>query len=103
MQYAICRGNVLPEGLGLNQCLLIGKKPSPDPGLAIRCASMGGFGDFFTFYELELSRLLSQQSIQFGMREARKRNCGSEQCCCCHQLCPYSFGGLLGRKPPSGK
>ncbi len=29
MQYAICRGSVLPDRLGLNQCLLIGKKPLP--------------------------------------------------------------------------
>ncbi len=27
MQYAICRGSVLSDGLGLNQCLLIGKNP----------------------------------------------------------------------------
>ena len=51
-------------------------------------------------YELESSRLSSRRSIRFGMREARRRNCGSKQCSCCHQLCPYSFGGLLGRNPP---
>jgi len=29
MKYAICRGSVLPDRLGLNQCLLIGKPPPP--------------------------------------------------------------------------
>jgi hypothetical protein len=47
MQYAICRGSVLLDGLGLNQYLLIGKKPSPNPGSAIRCASRVGLGIFY--------------------------------------------------------
>ena len=29
MQYAICRGSVLLDGLGVNQCLLIGKPQMP--------------------------------------------------------------------------
>jgi hypothetical protein len=29
MKYAICRGSVLPNRLGLNQCLLIGENPLP--------------------------------------------------------------------------
>ena len=33
----------------------------------------------FTFYELESPRLLLRRSIRFGMREARKRNCGIKQ------------------------
>jgi len=61
----------------------------------------GGFGDFFTFYELESLRLLSRRSIRSGIRgEARKGNCGSKQCCCCDQLCSHSFGSFLGRIPP---
>ena len=57
---------------------------------------------FFTFYELVSSRLLSRWSIRFGMWEARNRkgNCGSKQCCLLSQLCPHSFGSILGRKPP---
>ena len=39
MQNAICKGRVLPDGLGFNQCFIDWKTPSPDPGLAIRCAS----------------------------------------------------------------
>jgi len=39
MQYAICKGRVLPDRLGLNQCFIDWKTPSPDPGSAIRCAS----------------------------------------------------------------
>ena len=29
MQNAICKGRVLPDGLGLNQCLIDWKKPLP--------------------------------------------------------------------------
>ena len=47
MQYAICKGRVLPDGLGLNQCLIDWKTPSPDPGSAIRCASRVGLGIFY--------------------------------------------------------
>ncbi len=43
MQNAICKGRVLPDGLGLNQCLIDWKTPSPDPGSAIRCASTNAF------------------------------------------------------------
>ena len=46
MQNAICKGRVLPDGLGLNQCLIDWKTPSPDPGSAIRCASRVGLGIF---------------------------------------------------------
>ena len=44
----------------------------------------------FIFYELESQRLLLWRSIRFGMREARKRNCGSKQCCCSPALPPQS-------------
>jgi len=46
MQNAICKGRVLPDGLGLNQCFIDWKTPSPDPGSAIRCASRVGLGIF---------------------------------------------------------
>ena len=103
MQYAICRGSVLPDGLGLNQCLLIGKPPPPIPDQLLCDVLPGWVWGFFTFCELESLRLSPRRSIRFGIREARKRNCGSKQCCCCHQLCPHSFRGLLGGPPPPGK
>ena len=53
MKYAMCKGRVLPGGLGLNQCLLI-ETLSPDPGLAIWCASRVQVWGFFSFRELEL-------------------------------------------------
>jgi len=46
MQKAICKGRVLPDGLGLNQCFFYWKNPSPDPGSAIWCASRVGLGIF---------------------------------------------------------
>ena len=101
MQYAICRGSVLPDGLGLNQCFLIEKNPPPIPDPDWLSDVLPGWvWGFFTFYELESSRLLSRRSIQFGMREARKGNCGSKQCCLLFQLCPHSFGSILGRTSP---
>ena len=54
----------------------------------------GGFGDFFTFYELESS---SRRSIRSGMREARKRNCEGKHCCCCSHPPKTFFAG--GGKP----
>ena len=35
MQNAICKGRILPDELGLNQCFIDWKTPSPDPRLAI--------------------------------------------------------------------
>ena len=61
MKHAICKGRVLLDRLGLNQCLLIGKPVLP-----------GWVWGCFTFYELELSRLSSRWSIRSGMWEARK-------------------------------
>jgi hypothetical protein len=68
------------------------------PAIALLGVFQLTFGMFtFTFCELESSRLLSRRSIRFGMREARTGNCGSKQVACCHQLCPHSFGSILGR------
>ncbi len=89
MKHAICEERVLLDGLGLNQCLLIGKPVLP-----------GWVWGCFTFYELESSRLLSWWSIRSGMWEARKWNCWSKQCCKLSIALPHSFGSLLGRTPP---
>ncbi len=45
MQYAICKGRFLLDGLGLNQCLLIGN-PLPRSRIGCLMCFQGGFGDF---------------------------------------------------------
>ncbi len=55
MQNAICKGRVLPDGLGLNQCLIDWKTPLPRSRIGYPMCFQGGVGDFFTFYELESS------------------------------------------------
>ena len=53
MQYAICRGSALLDGLGLNKCLLTGNPPPPIPDrLSDMLPVPGWVWGFFTFYEL---------------------------------------------------
>ncbi len=46
MKSAICKGMVLLDGLGLNQCLLIGKPP-PQSWISYPMCFQGGFGSFY--------------------------------------------------------
>ena len=71
--------------------------------LIIHCSpssTLTPWHSFFTFYELELSRLLSRRSIRFGMQEARKGNCGSKQCCLLSPALSPQFWKHSGEKTP---
>ena len=72
MQNAICKGRVLPDGLGLNQCFIDWKTPYPDPGSAIRCASRVGLGIFLDFYFRRRDGLVQFDAIEFD--QERKNN-----------------------------
>jgi len=103
-EYETCnmQREVLPDWLCLNQCLLIGKPPPPIPD-QLSDVLPGWVWGCFTFYELESSRLSSRRSIRSGMREARKWNYGSKQCCCyCQRSAPH-FREHSGRNPPLEK
>ena len=79
---ATCKGRVLSDGMGLNQCYIDWKNPLP--------RSRIGYLMCFHFYELEPS---SRRSIRCGMPKASKRDCEGKQCCCCpHFLRPSSSG-----------
>jgi len=77
----------------LNQCFIDWKKTVPRSRISYRMCFQGGFGDFFTFYELESS---SRWLFQFGMWEASKRDCEGKQCCCC----PHFPRPSSGRENP---
>jgi hypothetical protein len=95
MQNAICKGRVLPDGLGLNQCFIDWKTPYPDPGSAIRCASRVGLGIFYFLWTIVVVATVDLIWDVGGS----KRNCEGKQCCCCPQFPRPSPGG--GGPPPT--
>ncbi len=92
VQYAICKGRVLLDGLGLNQCLLIGN-PLPQSRIICLICFQDGFGDFYFLWIRVVKTIVATANLVWDA-EARKWNYGVKQCCCCHQLCPKVLGAF---------